>query len=98
MPCRRSCQAADRAWALLAASSQRQVRSVAVCSANVDAMTDVASPRPVDVGQDITTDITEPQYVLDVVIPVFNEERTLEPSLRRLHHFLAAEVPYRARI
>jgi len=61
-------------------------------------MTDVASPRPVDVGQDITTDITEPQYVLDVVIPVFNEERTLEPSLRRLHHFLATEVPYRARI
>jgi putative flippase GtrA len=61
-------------------------------------MTDVASPRPVDVGQDITTDITEPQYVLDVVIPVFNEERALEPSLRRLHHFLATEVPYRARI
>jgi len=61
-------------------------------------MTDVASPRPVDVGQDITRDIAEPQYVLDVVIPVFNEERALEPSVRRLHHFLATEVPYRARI
>lgn len=37
-------------------------------------------------------------YVLDVVIPVYNEERGLPDSVRRLHHFLAAEVPYAARI
>ncbi|WP_293240451.1 bifunctional glycosyltransferase family 2/GtrA family protein [Mycolicibacterium sp.] len=37
-------------------------------------------------------------YVLDVVIPVYNEERELEGSVRRLHRFLAAEVPYAARI
>ena len=37
-------------------------------------------------------------YVLDIVIPVFNEERDLPGSVRRLHHFLATEVPYAARI
>ena len=37
-------------------------------------------------------------YVLDVVIPVFNEEDDLPYCVRRLHQFLAAEVPYPARI
>jgi putative flippase GtrA len=37
-------------------------------------------------------------YVLDIVIPVYNEERELAASVRRLHHFLATEVPYPARI
>jgi putative flippase GtrA len=37
-------------------------------------------------------------YVLDIVIPVFNEEGDLSGSVRRLHHFLATEVPYPARI
>ena len=36
--------------------------------------------------------------VLDIVIPVYNEERDLEGCLRRLHHYLATEVPYTARI
>jgi putative flippase GtrA len=36
--------------------------------------------------------------VLDIVIPVYNEERDLEGCLRRLHHYLASEVPYTARI
>lgn len=35
---------------------------------------------------------------LDIVIPVYNEERDLEGCLRRLHRYLAAEVPYTARI
>ncbi|MEU0494976.1 bifunctional glycosyltransferase family 2/GtrA family protein [Mycobacterium sp. NPDC006124] len=33
-----------------------------------------------------------------MVIPVFNEERELANSIRRLHRFLAAEVPYATRI
>jgi putative flippase GtrA len=37
-------------------------------------------------------------YVLDIVIPVFDEEHDLPGSVRRLHHFLATEVPYPARI
>ncbi|MDX1890032.1 bifunctional glycosyltransferase family 2/GtrA family protein [Mycolicibacterium sp. 050158] len=36
--------------------------------------------------------------MLDVVVPVFNEERDLEASVRRLHRFLAADVPYPSRI
>jgi putative flippase GtrA len=36
--------------------------------------------------------------VLDIVIPVYNEERDLPGSIRRLHQFLATEVPYPSRI
>ncbi len=36
--------------------------------------------------------------VLDIVIPVHNEERDLPGSVRRLHHYLATEVPYPSRI
>jgi putative flippase GtrA len=36
--------------------------------------------------------------VLDVVVPVYNEEIDLEPSVRRLHAYLAAHFPYRFRI
>jgi glycosyltransferase involved in cell wall biosynthesis len=37
--------------------------------------------------------------VVDIVIPVYNEERDLEPSVRRLHAFLASGgLPYRSRI
>ncbi len=36
--------------------------------------------------------------VLDVVIPVYNEETDLEPCVRRLHAHLAATFPYRFRI
>ena len=52
-------------------------------------MTDVAlSPAPP----------TTRQYVLDIVVPVYNEERDLPVSVRRLHEFLNLEVPYAARI
>jgi putative flippase GtrA len=37
-------------------------------------------------------------YVLEVVIPVYNEENGLPGCVRRLHQFLATEVPYRSRI
>jgi putative flippase GtrA len=36
--------------------------------------------------------------VLDVVVPVHNEEADLEPCLRRLHAYLSAELPYPFRI
>ncbi|MEJ3655930.1 bifunctional glycosyltransferase family 2/GtrA family protein [Actinomycetes bacterium KLBMP 9759] len=36
--------------------------------------------------------------VLDVVVPVFNEETDLEPSVRRLHAYLTDGFPYRFRI
>ncbi|GLY96196.1 bifunctional glycosyltransferase family 2/GtrA family protein [Actinoplanes sp. NBRC 103695] len=36
--------------------------------------------------------------VLDVVVPVHNEEIDLEPCVRRLHDYLSARFPYRFRI
>jgi putative flippase GtrA len=39
-----------------------------------------------------------PQPLLDVVIPVFNEETDLEPCVRRLHAHLASTFPYAFRI
>ncbi|MFI5817249.1 glycosyltransferase [Streptomyces sp. NPDC051643] len=39
-----------------------------------------------------------PEPVLDVVVPVFNEERDLEPSVRRLHTHLRETFPYPFRI
>ncbi|HXV93412.1 MAG TPA: glycosyltransferase [Pseudonocardia sp.] len=36
--------------------------------------------------------------VLDVVVPVHNEERDLAPSIRRLHTYLSAELPFSFRI
>ncbi|WP_396930114.1 glycosyltransferase [Mycolicibacterium sp.] len=38
------------------------------------------------------------RYVLDIVIPVYNEERDVDTCVRRLHQFLLDEVPYRTRI
>jgi putative flippase GtrA len=53
-------------------------------------MTELASSRPAG--------ISTRQYVLDIVIPVYNEQRDLPGSVRRLHEFLVDEVPYPARI
>src|SRR5512135_895583 len=36
--------------------------------------------------------------VLDVVVPVYNEERVLDPSIRRLHGYLREHFPFRVRI
>ncbi|MBV8993796.1 MAG: bifunctional glycosyltransferase family 2/GtrA family protein [Pseudonocardiales bacterium] len=36
----------------------------------------------------------ETSPVVDIVIPVYNEETDLEPCVRRLHAHLAAEMPY----
>jgi putative flippase GtrA len=35
---------------------------------------------------------------VDVVVPVYNEERDLEPNIRRLHEYLRREFPLSARI
>src|SRR3954453_2573728 len=40
----------------------------------------------------------EPAYAVDIVVPVYNEERDLEPSIRRLHAFLHDGFPLPARI
>ncbi|RKN48578.1 glycosyltransferase [Micromonospora endolithica] len=37
---------------------------------------------------------TAPTAVLDVVVPVYNEETDLEPCVRRLHAHLSAHFPY----
>ena len=36
--------------------------------------------------------------VVDIVVPVHNEERDLEPNIRRLHHYLHNAFPFPARI
>lgn len=43
-------------------------------------------------------DSSTPEYVLDIVIPVHNEERDLPGCVRLLHDFVGTEVPYSARI
>ena len=58
-------------------------------------MTDLAGPATAEVAA--CRGATR-SYVLDIVIPVYNEERDLAGSVRRLHQFLATEVPYPSRI
>ena len=43
-------------------------------------------------------DIRGARPIVDIVIPVYNEERDLEASVRTLHAHLAAHVPHAARI
>lgn len=45
-----------------------------------------------------TADVDAATAVLDVVVPVYNEERDLGPCVRRLHAHLAATFPYPFRI
>ncbi|GAA0613370.1 bifunctional glycosyltransferase family 2/GtrA family protein [Sporichthya brevicatena] len=42
--------------------------------------------------------LTSPAPVLDVVVPVYNEEIDLEPCVRRLHGHLVENLPYTFRI
>ena len=82
----------------LTVGSQRWIRSVAACSATVDTVADLANP-PMAGGQSRAMKFSaRGSYVLDIVIPLYNEEREVADSVRRLHRFLAAEVPYAARI
>jgi putative flippase GtrA len=71
---------------------------VAASSATVESVTDLANS-PTAGGQSRPAAVAgQRPYVLDIVIPVYNEERKLAGSVRRLQHFLATEVPYAARI
>jgi putative flippase GtrA len=46
----------------------------------------------------MSTETPLPGPMLDVVVPVYNEERDLAPSVRRLHRYLCREFPYSFRI
>lgn len=45
-----------------------------------------------------TTHLRPAQVLVDVVVPVHNEEADLRPSVERLHAFLDAELPYGFRV
>jgi putative flippase GtrA len=49
-------------------------------------------------GKTARAAIPDPRPLLDVVIPVYNEERDLEPCVTRLHRHLSDTFPYRFRI
>jgi putative flippase GtrA len=63
-------------------------------------MTDLAMPSTTGTDSSAASTDSAPRvpYVLDIVIPVYNEETDLPGCVRRLHRFLADEVPYRSRI
>jgi len=61
---------------------------------SLDTMT-LTVPNPTD-REAIDPDGDHP--VLDIVVPVFNEERDLAPCVRRLYAHLAGSFPYRFRI
>ncbi|GAC1395333.1 MAG: bifunctional glycosyltransferase family 2/GtrA family protein [Mycobacterium sp.] len=56
-------------------------------------MTELAATRTADASE-----LPTRGCVLDIVIPIHNEERDLPGSVRRLHQFLATAVPYPSRI
>src|SRR2546425_12017215 len=67
------------------ASSQLCRRGVAAYLGTLNNVTDLGSPRTAELAACPTR-----SYVLDIVIPVYNEERDLPGSVRRLHAYLAA--------
>src|ERR1700761_459594 len=81
--------------ASIPASSQWRGSGVAACLETVDTMTDLAGPGTPGVAP---SPRTARDYVLDIVIPVHNEERDLPGCIRRLHEYLESDVPYPARI
>ena len=56
-------------------------------------MNDVATAQPQLVEQPDTA-----RAVVDITVPVLNEERVLETSIHRLHRFLRSEMPFSWRI
>ncbi|GAB7048812.1 bifunctional glycosyltransferase family 2/GtrA family protein [Catenuloplanes indicus] len=53
---------------------------------------------PITAGESAPPATAPVTAALDVVIPVYNEERDLEPCVRRLHEHLSASFPYPFRI
>ena len=62
----------------------------------VDTMTATSMPLPIGTRGPVST--TGLATVLDVVVPVHNEERDLETCVRRLHAYLDTHFPYRFRV
>jgi len=62
------------------------------------ARADIVATMSVDTAPNPETTRPRTGPVLDVVVPVYNEESDLEPSVRRLHAYLTAEFPYPFRI
>jgi putative flippase GtrA len=61
-------------------------------------MTELALPTSGTETRSDSADETARHYILDIVIPVYNEQTDLPGAVRRLHRFLREEVPYPARI
>src|SRR6201995_3844566 len=75
------------------ASSPPRRSGVAGRLATLDNMSDLAATRTAEESERPAR-----SCVLDIVIPVYNEEHDLPGGVRRLHQFLATEVPYPSRI
>jgi glycosyltransferase involved in cell wall biosynthesis len=60
------------------------------------AMTDTLAPAPATPGAALPPPPATAR--VDIVVPVYNEQTALEASVRRLHSFLAEELPYAWRI
>src|SRR5215211_9382849 len=60
-------------------------------------MTDLVA-RDDEIADQLTATTRARDYVLDIVIPVYNKQDDLPHSVHRLHRFLAEEVPYASRI
>lgn len=53
---------------------------------------------PVHSSPPLDGSVSGPDPLVDIVIPVYNEERDLGPSVRRLHEYLGSHFPFRAAI
>ncbi|MFF7853360.1 glycosyltransferase [Streptomyces sp. NPDC007904] len=67
-------------------------------STPIDRRTPAAAPAPVALPRRAPLPAHHPEPVLDVVVPVHNEETDLEPCVRRLHAHLDETFPYPFRI
>jgi putative flippase GtrA len=75
------------------------VRSGGVPSIRPDTAPGDLFAGPLDAGPGPAADATRvTRPVVDVVVPVYNEERDLEPNVRRLRRFLDADFPFAARV
>lgn len=82
----------------LTANAQRNPGSLAArpCTVVPMTLTTAADHRPT--FQELRGSVDGTPPALDLVIPVFNEEKTLERSVRRLHSHLTSSFPYTFRI
>src|SRR5918998_914010 len=107
-----SCRYASRATAVTAGLIQgtRLVRSLTAdqddnhTAGSHDRHKVPTAPAPTVGTMSVDTALRPPRHrrsertVLDIVVPVYNEEVDLEPSVRRLHAHLSAQFPYPFRI